>query len=200
MAQAQRYRKLEIAVAKSDVPNAMALPGGRIVVTKGMLDSAGSESALVCVLGHELAHLDRGHLLRRMKQWKLAEVQLTRPPTDFSFDKMFDKFNLMQHLFRQPFGADEELEADDDGITWAYRLNYDPQTVQQVYLAMDRAGLGSPAFLPAFLRSHPLTADRLEHLRTSCARLQAAEPKEQLYVGRENLHRRTTRAEQEFAE
>jgi len=200
MQQAQRYRKLEIAVAKLEVPNAMALPGGRIVVTKGMLDSASCEAALVCVLGHELAHLDRGHLLRRMKQWKLAQDQFSRLPTDFSVDKMFDKFSLIQQLFRQPFGPEEELEADQDGITWAYRLDYDPQTVQQVFLAMDRAGLGAPEFLPAFLRSHPLTADRLERLRTSCAALQAAESKDHLYAGRENLIRRTPRWQQEFPE
>jgi predicted Zn-dependent protease len=198
--QADRYRRLDIAIAKSDVPNACALPGGRLIVTRGMLDQAGCEAALVCVLGHELAHLDRGHLLRRVQQWKLAQSEFAQAPAEFSFDALASKFDLMQQLFRQPFGPDEELEADQDGITWAYRLGYDPRTVEQVYLAMENAGLTAPAFLPTFLRTHPLTADRREHLRTTYANLQAAQPNPRLYLGRQNLTRKITRQDQEFAE
>jgi predicted Zn-dependent protease len=134
-----------------------------------------------------------------MKQWKLAQDQFAKPITEPSLDKMFDKLSVMQQLFRQPFGPEEELEADRDGVTWAYHLGYDPRTVQQVYVAMEQAGLGAPAFLPAFLRSHPLTSDRAEKLRAAYAALQTAEPKARLYLGRENLKRRITRQQKEFA-
>lgn len=200
MREAQRYRKLHIHVTNLSGPNAYALPGGHLIVTREILDQSGCEAAVVCVIGHELSHLDRGHLLRRAKQWKLAQEQFTKPSTDFSFDKMLTKFSQMQQLFRLPFNPDQEAEADRDGITWAYRAGYDPRAVQRVYEAMEAAGLAAPEFLPAFLRTHPLTAERRESLRTTYAQLQAATPNDHLYLGRENLTRRLARQQREFAD
>jgi len=200
MNEAQRYGKLHIHVAQWGSPNAYALPGGHLIVAREMLDQAGSEAAMVCVIGHELSHLDRGHLLRRSKQWKLAQEQFTKPPTDFSFDKMMSKFGQMQELFRLPFNPEQEAEADRDGITWAYHAGYDPRAVEQVYEAMQAAGVVGSDFPPAFLRTHPLTAERRESLRATYAELQATAPREKLFLGRENLSRRIPRQQREFAE
>jgi predicted Zn-dependent protease len=200
MKQAERYGKLHIHVANWGSPNAYALPGGHLIVAREMLEQAGCEAAIICVIGHELAHLDRGHLLRRAKQWKLAQTEFRKPPTEFSFDKMMNKFSQMQQLFRLPFNPDQEAEADRDGITWAYRAGYDPRAVEQVYEAMQAAGVAGSDFLPGFLRTHPLTAERRESLRATYAELQAAAPSDKLYLGRENLARRITRTQREFAE
>ena len=200
MQQAERYGKLRIYVADWGSPNAYALPGGHLIVAREMLEQAGCEAAIVCVIGHELSHLDRGHLLRRAKQWKLAQAELTKPKTDFSFDKMSGKFGQIQQLFRLPFNPDQEAEADRDGITWAYRAGYDPRAVEQVYDAMQAAGLAAPEFMPAFLRTHPLTAERRASLRATYADLQASAPRDKLYLGRENLDRRVPRTQREFAE
>jgi predicted Zn-dependent protease len=199
MRQAERYRKIQLIVADSDLPNAYSIPGGRLVFTRGMLNQAGSEAAVVCVLGHELAHLDRGHLLRRLKLWKLANIE-TSPAGVLTFDRMREQMGTLSQLFLRPFRPEEELEADRDGATWCYGAGYDPKTLEQVYVAMDRAGVSSAAFLPAFMRSHPLTADRLENLRTTLAGLETAQPRADLYLGRQNLLQRLTRAQREFNE
>jgi predicted Zn-dependent protease len=113
---------------------------------------------------------------------------------------MMGRFSQMQQLFRLPFNAEQEAEADRDGITWAYRAGYDPRAVEQVYDAMQAAGLAAPEFLPAFLRTHPLTAERRESLQLTYRHLQTAEPKSMLYLGFENLGRRIPRQQKEFAE
>ena len=52
-----------VEIDDSDVSNAMALPGGLIVVTQGLLDEVESENELAFVLGHELGHFKhRDHL------------------------------------------------------------------------------------------------------------------------------------------
>ena len=52
-----------VEVATSDDANAMALPGGLIIVTQGLLDAVSSENELAFVLGHELGHFkNRDHL------------------------------------------------------------------------------------------------------------------------------------------
>ena len=196
MQQAARYRQLKVFVTSWKKPEAMVSPGGKLIVTQGMLDACGSEAALVGVLGHELSHLDRGHLLRRMKQWKLAQQQFSQPAAGFSPDKLVGTMSTMQQLFRRPFGPSEELDADTDGITWTYRAGYDPQALTEVYAAFEKHGMDQPDFLPAFLRTHPPSAKRRENLRASLEKLQAAKPETKLYVGRENL----TRQQREFAE
>jgi predicted Zn-dependent protease len=200
MKQAQRYRKLHVHLVNADVPNAYVIPGGHLIVAREMLDQAGSEAAVICVLGHELAHLDRGHLLRRLKQWKLVQDQLAKPTAEFSLEKMMSRVSQMQQFIRQPFNPEQETEADRDGITWAYNAGYDPRAVRRVYEAMEAAGLAAPEFMPAFLRTHPLTAERRESLRTTYTQLQADAPSDHLYLGRENLIRRVTRQQREFAE
>lgn len=200
MQQAARYRQLKVYVTSWKKPEAMVSPGGKLIVTQGMLDAAGSEAALVGVLGHELSHLDRGHLLRRMKQWKLAQQQFSQPAAGFAPDKLLGTMSTMQQLFRRPFGPAEELDADTDGITWSYRLGYDPQALSDVYAAFEKHGLDQPDFLPAFFRTHPPSAERRENLRATIAKLQAARPAARLYLGRENLARRLTRQQREFAE
>jgi predicted Zn-dependent protease len=200
MKQAIRYKKLHVYLADMDDPDAYTLPGGHIFFSRGLLEVAGCEAALVCVAGHELSHLDRGHLLRRTKQWKLAQERMTSAPKDFSLDKMMQMNSAMFQLFRRPFGPEEELEADRDGITWAYRAGYDPRALTAIYQAFEAAGKNPPEFMPAFFRTHPLTAERRENLTQTYADLQAAEPKATLYLGGENLARRLTRAQREFPE
>ena len=51
----------EFVVLNSSVPNAWALPGGKIVVNRGLLTELNSEAELAAVLGHEIVHADAAH-------------------------------------------------------------------------------------------------------------------------------------------
>ena len=59
----EREYDFRLIVAEDDMPNALAVPGGLIIVTTGLLDEVGSENELSFVLGHELGHFqNRDHL------------------------------------------------------------------------------------------------------------------------------------------
>jgi len=199
MTNASRYRKLHVYLIESHEPEAYSLPGGHVLFSRGLFDAAQCEAALVVTAGHELAHIDLGHLLRRTRQWKLAQESL-QPGKSATPDKMFQMMSLMPRLFQRPFGPDEELDADRDGITWAYRLGYDPRAVQLIFDALEAKGKNGQGFMPAFLRTHPLSAERHENLKKTFVELAAAEPRDRLYIGRENLDRRLTRQQREFKE
>jgi predicted Zn-dependent protease len=192
--QARRYRKIRVYYFDDADPQAWCLPGGHIFISSGMLKGCASEAALVCVLGHELAHLECGHLLVRLKQAKLLQQRM--PGTgEFSFERMFQSFDAMQHMFRRPFGPDEELAADRVGITWAHQLGYDPLAIEGLYDELEKPGA---QFMPAFLRSHPSSAQRRLQLKELVAKFDKESTAG--YVGRENLKRRIPRSEREFDE
>jgi beta-barrel assembly-enhancing protease len=201
MQQHERYQELHVYVADTDITDAYTLSGGHIIVSRGLLDVVGSEAALVCVLGHELSHLDRGHLVRQPKQVKLAQESLKPGQRGFTFDDFLSKTRAMTGLFRRPFGPEEELEADRDGITWAYKLGYDPRAMGDLFDHL-AAKNNNPAlaFMPAFFRTHPPSAERREQVAAVFGELQGARPSADLYLGRQNLQRRLTKEQKRFDE
>jgi predicted Zn-dependent protease len=200
MTQADRYERLHVYLIDSQEPAAYSLPGGHVLFSRGLLDAAGCEAALVVTAGHELSHIDRGHLLRRTREWKLAHESFA-PGKAGGQAGFVQMMSLMPRLFQRPFGPEEELEADRDGITWAYGLGYDPRAVQLVFDALEAKfnenGFGG---LPAFLRTHPASAERHENLKKTFAELATAGQGKPLYIGRQNAQRRLTRQEREFME
>jgi hypothetical protein len=196
-----RYRQLLVYVADMETPDAYTLAGGHVIVSRGMLEQAGCEAAFVCVLGHELSHLDRGHLVRHAKQAKLAQQSLQAGERGFSMEDYLAKTGAMAGLFRRPFGLQEELQADRDGITWAYQLGYDPRALVELFDKM-AARNDNPAldFMPAFFRTHPPSAERKEQVAAVYAELGKANPGGRSYLGRENLRRRLTKEQKRFDE
>src|SRR5262245_5985930 len=63
-------RKLpyEFVVLNNNVPNAWALPGGKIAVNRGLLVALKSESELAAVLGHEIVHAAARHSAQQMSR------------------------------------------------------------------------------------------------------------------------------------
>jgi Zn-dependent protease with chaperone function len=55
--------QLDVEVAESEMINALALPGGRVIILTGLLENVTSENELTFVLGHEMGHFaNRDHL------------------------------------------------------------------------------------------------------------------------------------------
>jgi predicted Zn-dependent protease len=201
MRQHDRYQDLHVYIADTDITDAYTFAGGHVIVSRGMLDVVGCEAALVCVLGHELSHLDRGHLVRQPKQVKLAQESLKPDERKFTFEDFLAKTRAMKGLFRRPFGPEEELDADRDGITWAYQLGYDPRTLGDLFDHLaDKNNNPALAFMPAFFRTHPPSGERKEQVAAVFGELQAAQPRGELYLGRRNLARRMTKEQKLFDE
>lgn len=67
---------LRVAILEADVPNAFALPGGQLLVTRALLEQAGSENELAFVLGHELGHVAGRDPLRALGRGLLVSLVL----------------------------------------------------------------------------------------------------------------------------
>ncbi|MBI3986777.1 MAG: M48 family metalloprotease [Lentisphaerae bacterium] len=196
---ADRYSKIRTYVADTPSTDAHSFPGGTLVFDRGLIDYAGSEAALVGIVGHELSHLDHGHQLQMVRQVKLAGETFSGR-TGSSPERFLQNGALLMKAFLRPLRPEDETQADRDGATWAFESGYDPREFAALFLKLHERGREPGAGMPGFLRSHPYHLDRHRALVDLCHELQARDPGRKLYLGQENLRRRLTRAQHKFEE
>jgi predicted Zn-dependent protease len=200
MKNAKRYDKLTIYLVESPRVDARTFPGGTLFFHKGLLSFAGNEAALVGIVGHELSHLDRGHLLVPLKRGRIMERKLADGATGFDPQKFFTTGTSMMRLLGRPFRPEDEAEADRDGAAWAWRAGYDPREMAGLFARLHQRDNDPKIPLASFFRTHPYSDDRSDAILRQYDELQAADPHESLYRGKENLARRIPRSQQEFPE
>lgn len=82
-------RKYMFGVLDSDSVNAFACPGGYILVTRGVIQSAENEAELGAILGHESAHVGKQHMFKTLKT--MNQEQMQKAEADFKTRKKSDK-------------------------------------------------------------------------------------------------------------
>jgi predicted Zn-dependent protease len=202
MRRAKQYRAMTVLLADTPDTDARCFPGGTLVVFRGMLTLARNEAAVVAILGHEMSHIDHGHQLRHLKSLKLAQ-QTFAAPQGVDFQRMMDSSMFVAQSFARPFQPEEETEADEDGVTWAYRLGYDPLQFAHLFLRMQERDGNKPDWrdaMPSFFRSHPAHGDRYQAVVARVEELKRREPRGKLYVGEENLRRLIPRSKHAYDE
>lgn len=134
-------------------PNAFALPGGHIFISRGLLALVNSEDELANVLGHEMAHAAERHASARQ-----AVAQRQNP--------------LAMPLVRigqlAAYGRDQERAADAGGQRLAARAGYDPSALASFLERLgnvERLQLGFSR-MPRFFDTHPGTVERAASART----------------------------------
>jgi len=154
-------------------PNAFALPGGHVYVTRGLLVLTNSEDELAGVLGHEIAHVTARHSTKRMGAAVLTApltiasgiagmaVGIVSPALGNAVAGTGDL--ISEGLVLAPYSREQEHEADELGQTLAARAGYDPAALPRFLQTLDRdlALLAGQKQRSSFLDSHPLTPDRV---------------------------------------
>jgi predicted Zn-dependent protease len=190
MEQRERYPAIEVWLAQSDRCDARSFPGGHLVFFRGLLESAGSEAALIGIVGHELSHLDRGHHTRRIQQFKLTEQTFSGRGGVMPRDQFFATGMVMMRAWMRPFRIEYERQADLDGARWSYQAGYDCREMAQLFLRLHHRGDLVDLPVPEFLRSHPPATERHQAILQQYHRLQAEMPRDDLIIGQDSLRRR----------
>lgn len=189
MKQAKRYPAIDLLLVESDATDAYSIPGGHVVVTRGLLDTVGTESALVGVLAHEIAHLDHGHQLLPLKQMRMMNQSI-----DFR-----NRMDWMSLVFK-PFRPEFETQADIDAVRWMMELLYEPKELARLLHSWDqRQDKQAPwmNFVPGFVKSHPDAGKRAQRVLEQAAALQGTWPKA-TYTGAKNLELRVPASKRRF--
>jgi beta-barrel assembly-enhancing protease len=173
-------------------PNAMALPGGVVLVTKGLLRTLGSEAELASVLAHELGHIEQGHCLDAVKFRLLAEKIGSASLGEIAD---FAVGVLVSHSYSKT----QEDEADEYAYAALVRSQYDPRGVGWAFssLLAYEDSLGdreSPRADPIrdYFWSHPPLALREAKFRERAEAWWQGHRNEHREVGAQNLRDRVS--------
>ncbi len=168
--------EFRFALINDSSPNAFALPGGYIAVTRGLLTGLSNEAELAAVLGHEIAHVTARHGVQGMQRNALLStaVGLLGGMADSSgYGGLISQAGgVAANLLDKRYSREQESESDRLGIDYMVKAGYDPAGAIQLqeYFYREVEQGADPRWLEGLFRSHPFSAQRLEENRRYVAR------------------------------
>lgn len=157
-------------VDMSDV-NAMALPGGYIYITRGMLAMLNSEAQLAGVFGHEIGHVTSRHAAKQLTKALGAQILslglvAASPGGRQNAGEWARVSAALSDNVLMGYGREAELEADELGLRTAYRAGYDPGEMVAFLNAMKMKERLEALGYHGFKGTHPETIDRVVKAET----------------------------------
>ena len=152
---------LKVRVANINMVNAVALPGGTIIVFRGLLQEAKSPDELAGVLGHEIGHVQN----RDVMQSLLRQAGLSVLLGGFSGDAG----GYVGSLVSATYSREAEASADAYSIKLMKQASVSPADTAGFFarLAVDEDKLGGANAALGYLSSHPLSKSREAAFRKS---------------------------------
>jgi predicted Zn-dependent protease len=162
-------------LVNSDVVNAFAVPGCYIYVTRGLMGIVNSEAELASVLGHELGHIVGDHSERQQKRGIWRELGVMAVGLVTGSERLTEVAARAAGLFSLRYSRRQEYEADDLGIRYLRAIGYDPFAAADMLGALGRherfmnttRGRDEAKGVPEWARTHPLTENRVERVRST---------------------------------
>jgi len=157
-------------VADMPEPNAFALPGGYIYVSRGLLVIANSEAELANVIGHEIGHVAARHASQRETRSvgvgllsALGTLVAGVAAGGQAAQAVSQLGQMAGAGLIASYGRDQERQADEVGQQLAAGSGWDPGAISNFFVTLERqTKLEHGERLPSFLDSHPMTSERAQ--------------------------------------
>jgi predicted Zn-dependent protease len=157
-------------VADMPEPNAFALPGGYIYVSRGLLAIANSEAELANVIGHEIGHVAARHASQRETRSvgvgllsALGTIAAGVAAGGQAAQAVSQLGQIAGAGLIASYGRDQERQADEVGQKLAAESGWDPGAVSNFFTTLERqTTLEHGERLPSFFDSHPMTSERAQ--------------------------------------
>jgi beta-barrel assembly-enhancing protease len=159
-----REMPYEFVLVRSKVPNAFALPGGKVFITAGLMSRMTNERQLAAVLGHEVGHVAAKHnvngLQRQMGAAVLVQaVGMILSGTEGQAAQSVTK--VVAGMTTMKYGRDDEYQADTLGIKYMSRAGYNPWGMVELLNLLKSLSESEGSALEEMFRTHPLTGKRI---------------------------------------
>ncbi len=177
-------RKLpyEFVVLNNSVPNAWALPGGKIAFNRGLLTELNNEAELAAVLGHEIVHAAARHGAKAQERGTLMQVGMVAAQIGLATSNVDGNLaglaimgaGVGAQLVQTKYGREQELESDHYGMVYMKRAGYDLSgavTLQQTFVRLSEGH--NQSWLEGLFASHPPSPERVAKNQATLAELGA---------------------------
>ena len=154
-------------VVDSNQPNAYALPGGKISVTRGLITRMNSEDQLASVLAHEIGHVTAKHAVVSASRQQLlgaalgvggAVLQSQGVPGAGAIELAGQ---IGATLLVQKYSRDQERQSDELGLKYMTAAGYNPRAFVETMQVLAAASRAEPSKFETLFASHPVTSERL---------------------------------------
>ena len=181
-AQARQQAPLGLVIIDNPSINAFAAPGGVIGLNTGTILSANSMDELASVVAHEVAHISQRHYESGADERKkallmqiggmLAAIAASTVDGDAAAAVMMGSQTATMNS-SMAFSRNNERDADRVGMQIMNQAGYDPRAMPRFFATMNqKSQMNQTAnqFLPSFIRSHPLSNERLSESQSRAQR------------------------------
>jgi predicted Zn-dependent protease len=154
-------------VINDSSPNAFALPGGKVAITRGLLVNLDNEAQLAAILGHEIGHVNTRDSVQGMQRGMLLNLGLglaSGAADQNAYGRLAQQTaSLTAGLLDKSYSRDQERQADRLGIDYMVKAGYNPLgavQVQEIFYRKFEGG-AEPSWLSGLFRTHPFSRERL---------------------------------------
>lgn len=168
-------RSFRFFLVKDPTINAFAMPGGYIGIHTGLITASDREAEVMSVVAHEIGHVTQRHIARMFGQQRqgsavmIAAAVLAALAARSSPDAAMGMLSLGQTVALREqlaFSRDAEREADRVGLQILAESGFDPGAMSSMFERLGQAGRLYDNNAPAYLRTHPLTSDRIADIQS----------------------------------
>ena len=165
----------EFVIVNDAVPNAWALPGGKIAINRGLLCELTSEAELAAVLGHEIVHAAARHGAKGIERGMLLQggiIALGVACRNNQYnDILVGSAAVGAGLVMSKYSRHQELESDHYGMIYMAKAGYNPEAavrLQEIFLRLSK---GKSNRLEGLFASHPPSEERIAANKLSAQKL-----------------------------
>jgi predicted Zn-dependent protease len=176
-------------LADSPEPNAFALPGGYVYVTRGILLLVQTEDELAGIMAHEIIHVTERHSIKQIKKGRVGRIlqipgSIVNAVTGTRLGNIVNTpIALSSQAFISKYSRGAENDSDSYGAKLAESAGYNPNALAD---ALERLAKGIEMLTGTkekkyYFSGHPLTSSRIADIRKENANFKASDPS--LYAG-----------------
>lgn len=149
-------------VINSEEVNAFSIPGGFVFVDAGLLNFVHSDDELAGILGHEIGHVERRHVVTINQKAKALEIILDIAGIFVPGVSRFG--SLAGDLILLKVSRVEEIQADQYGLMLMSHAGYDPAGMPAFLQRLESINPEHKSLLGRYFETHPALGDRVKHL------------------------------------
>jgi len=158
------YWQYHFTAVNYNMVNALALPGGYVFVTKGMLEKMTTEAQLAALLSHETVHIVARHSSAAMSRQIGVAMIIQGIGAAGAMPDSEAAYHLAQvatQLIGLKYSREHERQADLAGMDYMVRAGYDPSGAVELMQMLEDMDSSRPV---EFFSSHPSPENRITYL------------------------------------